>query len=159
MARLKRRKDSFLCFSGFSLYLLCLCEINCYSSQIIFCLKVTHPFYRPLYSIEYRIILFAKLCPTLCDPMDCSKPDTRGLRYCPRFAQLIPTESVMGFDHLILCHSLHLVPLNLSQQQNLFKWVGSLHKMVKVLELQLQHQSFQWIVKGCFPLGLTGLIS
>ena len=118
MARLKRRKDSFLCFSGFSLYLLCLCEINCYSSQINFCLKVTHPFYRPL---KYRIILFAKLCPTLCDPMDSSKPDTRGLRYHPRFAQLIPIESVMGLDHLILCHSLHLVPLNLSQQQNLFK--------------------------------------
>ena len=30
--------------------------------------------------------------------------------------------------------------------------------MAKVLELQFQHQSFQWI-SGWFPLGLTGLIS
>ena len=31
--------------------------------------------------------------------------------------------------------------------------------MAKVLELQLQHQSFQWIFKSCFLLGLTVLIS
>ena len=33
-----------------------------------------------------------------------------------------------------------------SQQQSLFQWVNSLHEVAKVLELQLQlqHQSFQW---------------
>ena len=36
---------------------------------------------------------------------------------------------------------------NLSQHQGLFQWVGSSHQVVKVLELWLQHQSFQWIVK------------
>ena len=39
---------------------------------------------------------------------------------------------------------------NLSQHQGLFKWVSSLHQVAKVLEFQLQHQSFQ-----CTP----GLIS
>ena len=34
--------------------------------------------------------------------------------------------------------------LNLSQNQGLFKWVNSSHEMAKVLEFQLQHQSFQW---------------
>jgi len=34
---------------------------------------------------------------------------------------------------------------NLSQHQDLFKWVSSLHQVAKVLEIQLQHQSFQWI--------------
>ena len=34
--------------------------------------------------------------------------------------------------------------LNLSQHQGLFKWISSLHQVAKVLELQLQHQSFQW---------------
>ena len=33
---------------------------------------------------------------------------------------------------------------NFSQHQGLFQWVSSLHQMTKVLELQLQHQSFQW---------------
>ena len=35
-------------------------------------------------------------------------------------------------------------PFNLSQHQGLFKWVSSLHQMTKLLEFQLQHQSFQW---------------
>ena len=34
--------------------------------------------------------------------------------------------------------------LNLSQHQGLFKWVRSSHQVAKVLEFQLQHQSFQW---------------
>ena len=33
---------------------------------------------------------------------------------------------------------------NASQHQDLFKWVTSLHQVAKVLEFQLQHQSFQW---------------
>ena len=33
---------------------------------------------------------------------------------------------------------------NLSQYQGLFKWVSSSHQVAKVLECQLQHQSFQW---------------
>ena len=36
---------------------------------------------------------------------------------------------------------------NLSQHQSLFKWVSSLHQVAKVLELQLQHQSFQWLFR------------
>ena len=37
-----------------------------------------------------------------------------------------------------------LPSFNLSQHQGLFKWVSSLHQVAKVLEFQLQHQSFQW---------------
>ena len=37
--------------------------------------------------------------------------------------------------------------LNLSQHQDLFQWVGSLHQVAKVLVLHLQHQSFQWIFR------------
>ena len=33
---------------------------------------------------------------------------------------------------------------HLSQHQGLFKWVRSSHEVAKVLEFQLQHQSFQW---------------
>ena len=34
--------------------------------------------------------------------------------------------------------------LNLSQHQGLFKWISSSHQVAKVLEFQLQHQSYQW---------------
>ena len=37
-----------------------------------------------------------------------------------------------------------LSALNLSQHQGLFQWVSSSHQVAKVLEFQLQHQSFQW---------------
>ena len=46
---------------------------------------------------------------------------------------------------------------NLSQHQGLFQWVASSHQMAKVLEFQLQHQSFQF--KTDFFLGWTGWIS
>ena len=37
--------------------------------------------------------------------------------------------------------------LQFSQHQGLFQWVSSSHHVAKVLEFQLQHQSFQWIFK------------
>ena len=39
---------------------------------------------------------------------------------------------------------------NLSQYQSFFQWVSSSHQVAKVLELQLQHQSFQWIFRTVF---------
>ena len=39
---------------------------------------------------------------------------------------------------------------NLSQHQGLFQWVSSSHQVDKVLEFQLQHQSFQWIFRTDF---------
>ena len=37
--------------------------------------------------------------------------------------------------------------LNLSQHKGLFQWVSSLHQAAKVLQLQLQHQFFQWVFR------------
>ena len=39
---------------------------------------------------------------------------------------------------------------NLSQHQGLFQRVSSSHQVAKVLEFQLQHQSFQWIFRVDF---------
>ena len=36
---------------------------------------------------------------------------------------------------------------NLLQHKGLFHWVGYSHQVAKVLELQLQHQSFQWVFR------------
>ena len=36
---------------------------------------------------------------------------------------------------------------SLSQHQGIFQWVSSLHQVAKVLEFQLQHQSFQWTLR------------
>ena len=53
-------------------------------------------------------------------------------------------KSVMPSNHVILCHPLLLL------HQGLFQWVSSSHQVAKVLELQLQHQSFQWIFRTDF---------
>ena len=49
--------------------------------------------------------------------------------------------------------------LNLSQHQGLFQWVSSLHQVAKVLEFQLQHQSFPMNTQGWSPLGWAVWIS
>ena len=45
---------------------------------------------------------------------------------------------------------------NPSQQQSLFQWVNSLHEVAKVLEFQLQHQSFQIPRTDLLQNGLVG---
>ena len=71
--------------------------------------------------------------------------------------KLMSIESVIPSNHLILSPP-SPPALSLSQHQGLFQWIGALHQVLKVLELQLQHQSFQWIFRVDF-LGLTDLIS
>ena len=39
---------------------------------------------------------------------------------------------------------------SLSRHEGLFQWVDSLHQVAKLLELQLQHQSFQWVFRVDF---------
>ena len=43
-----------------------------------------------------------------------------------------------------------------SQHQSPFQWVNSSHEVAKVLEFQLQHQSFQWIFRTDLYDGLVG---
>ena len=51
-----------------------------------------------------------KLCPTLCDPMDCSTPGFPVLHHLLEFAQ-IPVHWVSdAIQHLILCHPLLILP-------------------------------------------------
>ena len=56
-------------------------------------------------------------------------------------------ELMMASNHLILCHPLLLLPSILPSSQRLFQWVGSSHQVTKILQLQIQHQSFQWIFR------------
>ena len=57
--------------------------------------------------------------------------------------KLMSIESVMPSNHLILCRPLLLPALHLPQHQGLLQGVSSSHQVAKLLEFQLQHQSFQ----------------
>ena len=70
--------------------------------------------------------------------------DSLSITNSQNLLNLMSIESVMPSSHLILCRPLLLLPPIPSQHQDLFQWVNSLHEVVKVLEFQLQHQSFQW---------------
>jgi len=76
--------------------------------------------------------------------MNCSTP---GLPVHDQLLESTQTHVHSVSDAIQLSHPLSSpspLPLNLSQYQGLFQWVSSLHKVVKVLEFQLQQQSFQW---------------
>ena len=86
----------------------------------------------------------AQLCPTLCDPMNCSIP---GLPVYHQLQEFTQTHVHWVGDAIQPSHPLSSPSppvLKLSQHQGLFKWVNSSHQVDKGLEFQLQHQSFQW---------------
>ena len=101
--------------------------------------------------IAYTMTQFSSVtqsCPNLCDPRDCSTPGFPVHHQLPEFTQI--HVHCVG-DAIQPSHPLTSTPaFNLSQLQGLFLWVGSLHQVVKVLEFQLQHQSFQWIFRTDF---------
>ena len=99
-----------------------------------------------------------QLCPTLCNPMDCSVPHFPDFRHLLELAQTHihwMSDAIQTF-----CSLLPLSPpaFYLTQYQGLFQWADSSHQGAKVLKLQLQ-----WILpmnpQGWISLGLTGLIS
>ena len=104
--------------------------------------------------------LVAQSCMTLREPMDCSTPGFPVLHYFPEFAQI---HVYWVSDAIQPSHCLPPSSLAFSvyQHQGLFQWLSSLLHMAKALELQLQHQSFQWIFSYSVWISfrLTGLIS
>ena len=86
----------------------------------------------------------AQSCPTVCDPMNCSMPGLPVHHQLPEFTQ---THAHRVGDTIQPSHPLSSpsppAP-NPSQHQSLFSMSHSSHEVAKVLEFQLQHQSFQW---------------
>ena len=90
-------------------------------------------------------------CPTLYDPMNHSTP---GLPVHHQLLESIQTHVHQVDDAIQPSHPLSSPSphaLNLSQHQSLFKWVSSLYEVAKVLEFQLQHQSFIWKPRTDLP--------
>ena len=87
----------------------------------------------------------AQSCPTLCDPMNRSMSGLPVHHQLPESTQIhahrIGHELMMPSSQLILFVSSCLqYPPALGS----FQWVNSSHEVAKVLEFQLQHESFQW---------------
>ena len=88
-------------------------------------------------------------CAALWNPMDCNTSELPVDHQLPEFTQNHAhwVSDVIQPSHPLLSPS---PSLSLSQHQGLCKWVSSSHQVAKVLEFQLQHQSFQWIFRTDF---------
>ena len=84
----------------------------------------------------------AQLCPTLCDPMNDSTPGFPLHHQLSESTQnhVCRVDGAIQPSHPLL--SPCLPGFNLSQHQGLFQRVSSSYQVAKVLEFQLQHQSF-----------------
>ena len=85
-----------------------------------------------------KLLFSHLLCPTLCDPMDCSIPGFPLLHSLSKFVQTHVhwVGNTIQPSHPL--SSLSPSALNLFQNQGLFQWVSSSHQVAKVLEFQLQ---------------------
>ena len=92
-------------------------------------------------SVQFSSV--AQSCPTLCDPMNHSTPGLPVHHQLPELLKLMSIVVVMPSNNLILCHPLLLLP-SIFPSIRVFSSVSVLcHQVAKVLELYLQHQSFQ----------------
>ena len=82
--------------------------------------------------------------------MEGSMPGSSVLHYLLDFLRFMSIESVMLSNHLISCCLFSSFAFNLSHHQGLFQWVDPFYQIAKVLELQLQCQFFQLIVRVDF---------
>ena len=89
----------------------------------------------------------AESCLAVCDPLD-PMPGSSDLHHFLEFAQIHVhwVSDAIQPSHPMSPSS----AFNISQHQGFFQWVSCLHQVAKVLELQLQHQSFQWIFRVDF---------
>ena len=93
-------------------------------------------------SVQFSSV--AQSCLTLCDLMNHCMP---GLPVQHELPESTQTHVHWVGDAIQPSHPLSSPfppALNLSLHEGLFEWVSSPHQVAKVLEFQLQHQSFQW---------------
>ena len=99
-------------------------------------------------SVQFSSV--AQSCLSLCDPKDCNRLGLPVHHWLPELAQthIHRVSDAIQPSHPLTSPSLPV--FSLSQHQGLFRWVSSLHQVAKVLEFQLQYQSFQWIFRTDF---------
>ena len=93
----------------------------------------------------------------LCDPMNCSMPGLPAHHH--QLLEFTQIHDYWAGDAIQPSHplsSLSPPTFSLSQHQGLSQWVSSSHQVAKVLEFQLQHQSFQWTPRTDLQNGLVG---
>ena len=111
-------------------------------------MSTLYQFFWPLISVQFSSLV--QSYPTLCDPKYSNTP---GLPVHHQFLEFTQTHVHWVGDAIQQSHPLSSPSppaFYLFQHQGLFRWVSPSHQVAKVLEFQLQHQSFQWIFRTDF---------
>ena len=124
--------------------------LGCISSKLPVGAELSQALTQQLQKLEFQFSSVAQLCPTLCDPMNRSMPGLPVHHQLPEVTQTHIHRVGDAIQPSRPPSSPSLPALNLSQHQGVFQWVSSLRQVAKVLEFQLQHWSFQWIVRTDF---------
>ena len=127
---------------------LCSRETNINSAKVSFCKTLLLS--DQSYLINSQFSSVTQSCPTLCNPMECSMLGFPVHHQLPEFAQTHVHRLADAIQPSYPLPSPSPLAFNLFQHQGLFEWVSSSHQVAKVLELQFQHQSFQWIFRVDF---------
>ena len=118
--RILEKVISFLWKISFKAFNFFLYKNVCFASTLLFsvvcCCSVT------------------KLCPTLCDPIDCSPPGSSILHYLQEYVQIHVHWVSGAINHLILCHPLFLLP-SVFPSIRVFSSESALHQVAEVLAL------------------------
>ena len=137
-------------------------NLICLDNGILFSTQIS---YQPWKNMEEPSVQFssvAQSCLTLSNPMNRNTPEftqTHVHHQLPEFTQT-HVHQVSDATHPYHPLSSPSPPdPNPSQHQGLFQWVNSSHEVAKVLEFQLQHQSFPMNTQDWCSLGWTGWIS
>ena len=130
----------WFCFLKATIHYICLSLVDALAI-VLFALNTAGKFIWPFklettWKLEIQRIQFnsvAHSCPTLCDPMNHSRP---GLPVHHQLLESTHTHVHRVGDAIQPSHPLSSPSpaLNLSQHQGLFQWISSLHQMAKVLE-------------------------
>ena len=96
----------------------------------------------------FVVVVHCQIMSNSLQSIDYSMPGFPLLHRLPEFARVHVcwVSDAIQLSHPLLPSS----AFNLFQHQGFFQWVSCSHQGAKVLEFQLQHQSFQWVFRVDF---------
>ena len=112
-------------------------------SQFMYCWSLAWRLFERIF--KHMLLFICSAVFNSYNPMECSMPGFPVLHHLLEFAQI---HVLWVSDAIQPSHPLlppYLPALDFSQHQGLFQWVASSHQVAKIVELQLQQQSFQSI--------------
>jgi len=118
----------------------------------MFSFKITEQYYIYFHFLPWMCPRFSSVTQSwliLCDLMDFSTPGFPVLHQLRSLLKPCPS-SQLGCTTILSPSSPYPPAFNLFQHQGLFQLVSSAQQGAWILELQLQHQSLQWIFRADF---------